>query len=260
MAAADADAPDSRELKPFLEHLDDLRTTLIRSAAALALGVAVALPLTPVILAVLKAPLEQVVEDPDRFLRSLQVAGAFSVALRTSFWSGLLLSIPFILFFVGQFVFPGLTEREKNVVLKSSGFSLGLFFLGVALGYLVTLPVALRIMLRLHEWLAIQAEWTINSYVAFCTQLLIGFGLAFQLPVVVVVLGKLGIINSNQLRAKRRHVFVGLLILAMLLTPPDMITQLIMATPLMLLYEVCIWIVWATERREKETGIRTGRG
>ena len=80
--------------------------------------------------------------------------------------------------------------------------------------------------------------------------LLIGFGLAFQMPVIILALGKMGVISSAQLREKRRHVAVALLAVAMLLTPPDVVTQLIMAGPLLLLYEACIWILWSAERRD----------
>ncbi len=240
--------PDD-EPKPFLEHLEEFRFTLFRCLIALALGMAVAAPLTPLTLGLLKAPLVGMVEDPDRFLRSLAVAGAFSTIIRITFWSGLILSAPFLVLFLGQFIFPGLTQLERRHLAAAGGGSGVLFLLGVALGYSITLPVALRVMMRLHDWLGIQAEWTVTSYVAFTVHLLIGFGLAFQLPVVVLLLGSLGILDVEQLKSKRRHVFLGLLVLAMLLTPPDVITQLIMAVPLYGLYEVSIWILWWAERR-----------
>ncbi len=243
------DAVQDGYVKPFLDHLEDLRATLIRIIMALGLGMLICLPFTPHILTLLKTPLNAVVSNPDRFLRSLEVAGAFTVTLRIAFWSGLLLSVPFILLFIGMFTFPGLRKREKEVITKSIGFALVLFIMGVLVGYKISLPVALGMMFRLHGWLGIRAEWTVTSYVAFASQLLIGFGLAFELPVVVLILGRLGLLNARQLREKRRHVIVLLLILAMILTPPDVFTQLIMALPLILLYEFCIWLVWFWERK-----------
>ncbi|MBU0678149.1 MAG: twin-arginine translocase subunit TatC [Verrucomicrobia bacterium] len=240
---------DGEEVKPFLEHLEELRHTIIRSALVLGIAMAVAIPLTPQILDLLKAPLAGTVEDPDRFLRSIEVSGAFVSTLRMAFWSGLVMSAPFICFFVGQFIFPGLKQAERSAIYKASGFAVLLFIFGVVLAYKITLPVALSIMLRMHEWLGIEAEWTITSYIAFSMQLLIAFGLAFELPVVIMVLAKLGLVNSDQLRDKRRYVIVILLIVAMLLTPPDVFTQLMMAVPLILLYELCIWLVRAQERR-----------
>jgi len=241
--AADHDA------KPFLEHLEDLRRTIIYSLLALAVGVCVALPATPWIVGILKRPLLGVVDDPERFLQSLEVAGAFTIALRTSLWAGTLLSAPFILFFIGQFVFPGLTEREKAVVKRCAGVAIGLFFVGVWFGYVLTLKVALQVMFGLHEWLGIQAAWRITDYIGFTLHLLIAFGLAFEMPVVLVVLGYLGVVSSTQLREKRRHMVIVILTVAMFLTPPDPFTQIAMAIPLYVLYELCIWVIRAFERK-----------
>ncbi|NKB25097.1 MAG: twin-arginine translocase subunit TatC [Kiritimatiellae bacterium] len=238
--------------KPFLEHLEDLRRTLFCCLIVLGIGVLVALPLTPFILNLLKRPLVGLVENIDQFLLSIEVAGAISVAFRISFWGGLLLSSPFLLFFLGSFIFPGLKTHERKIVLQASAVATLLFFIGVAMGYFITLPVALKVMFQLHEWIGVQMLPRVTNYVAFTTQLLIGFGFAFEMPVVVIILGRLGVLKSRQLRSKRRHVMVGLLIVAMLLTPPDIFTQLIMAIPLIILYEICIWVLWTTEKRKKE--------
>jgi sec-independent protein translocase protein TatC len=242
-------APGDPAAKPFLDHLEDLRRTIIYCLAALAAGMLVAAPLAPRLLGLLKAPLRYVTDNPDAFLRSLEVGGAFSVGMQIAFWAGLLFSTPFLFVFVAGFVFPGLTEREKRAVISASGFAVVLFAFGVFLGYKLTLPAALSIMFSMHSWLGIRAEWTVTSYVAFASQLLIGFGLVFELPALLLVLGKLGIVNSGQLRRYRRHAIVAALIIGMVLTPPDVFSQLLMAIPLIVLYELCLWIVWATERR-----------
>jgi len=240
---------NEREIKPFLEHLEDLRRTLLKSLAAVAVGFCVMLPLAPHILVFLERGLRGAVADPERFLRSLQVSGALVVTMRIAFWAGLMASLPFVLYFVGMFVLPALRQREKVWARRVVLFGGGLFFLGVVLGYVVILPAAVRIMLGWHAWLGIRPEWTVTSYTAFAVQLLIAFGLAFELPVVIIVLGRLGILTSGLLRKRRRHVIVGVLVLAMLLTPPDVFTQLVMAVPMILLYELCIWVVWMDERR-----------
>jgi sec-independent protein translocase protein TatC len=244
------DSGDSEDLgaKPFLDHLEDLRRTIIQCLAALVVGMGIALPLAPRLMGLLKAPLRYVTDNPDSFLRSLEVGGAFSIGMQIVFWTGLLFSAPFIFIFVAGFVFPGLTEREKRAVIGASGFAVVLFVFGVVLGYKLTLPAALNIMFGMHSWLGIRAEWTVTSYVAFATQLLIAFGLVFELPALLLVLGKLGIIHSGQLRRFRRHAIVAALIIGMVLTPPDVFSQLLMAVPLIVLYEVCLWIVWAAER------------
>ncbi len=253
MKALNDHASGMSEAKPFLEHLEDLRLTLIRSAIALAIGTGIALPLVPWIFGVLKAPLAQVVRHPDAFLQSIEVTGAFTVTLRIGLWSGLLLSAPFLVYFIGGFIFPGLTERERQTVKRSSGFAVALFAVGVLLGYFVTLPVALRMMFGLHEWLGVQPAPQVTSYVAFTIQLLLAFGLAFQMPVVVLILGRLGVLSAAQLRERRRYVIVILMLVCMILTPPDIFTQLVMAVPLIILYEICIRLVeWSERRRDKE--------
>lgn len=247
-------APEARGMKPFLEHLEDLRRTLIYCAGALAVGFLVAIPLTPAILGVLKQPLRVVSENPDQFLRSLEVGGAFSVSMTMAFWCGFLFSAPLLLLFIGQFVFPGLTGLERRVVLQVAGFGVALFAFGVYLGCRFTLPAALTMMFGMHTWLGIRAEWTVTSYVSFAVQLLIGFGFIFELPAVLIVLGRMGLVSSGQLRYFRRHAIVAALVIGMVLTPPDVFSQLLMAVPLIALYELSIWIVWAGERKKAAAG------
>jgi sec-independent protein translocase protein TatC len=250
--------PDGQGVKSFLSHLEDLRNTLIRCVAALAVGMAVAIPLTPQIMALLERPLRIVTDDPGQFLRSLEVAGAFTVSMKMALWAGLLFSSPFLLLFIGAFIFPGLTSREKRAVINASGFAVILFVAGVLFGYTFTLPAALKIMFGMHVWLGIRPEWTVTSYVTFALQLLIGFGLVFELPTILLTLGKLGIVSSLQLRTMRRHAIVVILIVAAALTPPDVFSQLLMALPLVGLYELCIWLVRMDERRKRAGNTEPG--
>ena len=253
----EAEAPDGEETKPFLHHLEELRGTLLACLASLGVGMLIAFPLTNKILGLLRAPLYQIpgVSDPDNFLRSLKVGGAFSVILRVGAWSGLLIAMPFLVYFVARFVLPGLTEQEKSILKKASGFAVVLFVLGVSLGYFVCMPIALEMMLGFHRWISVAPEWTVNDYVSFTIQMLIGFGLAFQMPVIVMILGKLGIVSGKQLRRARKHVLVGCLVIGMLMTPQDITSQIIMAGPLYVLYELCIWVLWFGDRKAQKTDL-----
>jgi len=236
--------------KPFLQHLEDLRWTILWSLAVLAASALVCLPLVPVIFRLLCAPLSSVTSDPGSFLRSLDITGAFSIALQITLGSALLLGAPAVVWLAARFVFPGLTGRERRAARMACLAGFCLFFMGAALGYFLTLPIALKIFFSIHAWLGIRAEWTATSYMAFCLRLLLLFGLAFQLPVIIVGLGYCGVVNSAQLKSKRRHAAVAILVLAALLTPgPDMFSQVIMALPMYVLYEACIWIVRIAERR-----------
>lgn len=176
-------------------------------------------------------------------LQFSEPAAAIKMWLTVSFFGGLLLSLPALVFILGSFVLPGVRNVERKVLQRISFFSGGLFLAGIAMGYKVTLPLALGLMLKIGGQLGGESIWFYNKYIAFALQLLLGFGIAFQLPVVILIMGKMGLVNSTQLREKRRHVIVGLLILAMVLTPPDIMTQLLMAAPLILLYEFCIWFL-----------------
>jgi len=183
-------------------------------------------------------------------LQFSEPAAAIKMWLTVSFFGGLLLSLPALMFIIGSFVMPGVRDVERKVLVRISAFSGGLFLAGIALGYKITLPLALDLMLRIGGKLGGESIWFYSKYIAFAIQLLLGFGIAFQLPVVILILGKMGLVNSRQLREKRRHVVVGLLILAMILTPPDVMTQLLMAAPLILLYEFCIWFLYFSGNRE----------
>ncbi|HPG00386.1 MAG TPA: twin-arginine translocase subunit TatC [Kiritimatiellia bacterium] len=240
-----------REVKSFLEHLEDLRSALIGCIVALVAGIAIAAPLTPQLLHWLTWPLQQIGGDSQLVLRSLDVGGAVSVSLRITFWAGLILSAPFLTLFIGRFIFPGLTDAERRVARGIGALAVGLFAAGVFLGYRFMLPAALRMMLVTHAWLGIRAEWTVTSYTAFASQMLLGFGFVFELPTVLLALGKLGLVNSRQLRTYRRHAVVAALVVGMVLTPPDVFSQLLMSIPLMILYELCIWAVWLAERQRE---------
>ena len=183
-------------------------------------------------------------------LQFSEPVAALKMWLLVSFFGGLLISLPFLVFFLGLFILPGIRDIEQRLIRRISLFSAALFLLGVYMGYEITLPLALDLMLKMGGQLGGESIWFYSKYINFSLQLLLAFGLAFQLPVVILILGKMGLVGSVQLREKRRHVMVGLLILAMLLTPPDLLTQLLLAAPLILLYEFCIWFLYLTGNRK----------
>jgi sec-independent protein translocase protein TatC len=238
--------PADLSTKPFVEHLDDLRQVVLRSGLFLLLGLLIAIPLAPTIFALVRGPFDRA--GLDVVLRVTQVGGGLSILLRIVLWAGLILSLPFVVMAVGGFVIPGLSLREKTLVYRGGAASIGLFAMGILMAYQWTVPVALRMMARIEGWLGTPADfWETAGYVSFVLKLLLAFGLAFQLPLLVYMLGSMGIITSRQMRDKRRHVAVGLLVVGMIMTPPDPLTMILMAAPLIALYEICIWLVRARE-------------
>ncbi|MCB1070625.1 MAG: twin-arginine translocase subunit TatC [Verrucomicrobia bacterium] len=244
---------EAEATKPFLDHLEDLRTMLLRSVVAIAAGMAIAFPLTPFWLKVLRRPLYAVTDTPEAFLQSIQVSGAFVAAMRISFWTGLLLASPALVVIAAMFFLPALKPHEKVLLYRGAAAGAVLFAFGLSLGYFYTLPFALSAMYVMNDWLGVIPIWTVDSYVAFSTRLLIAFGLAFELPLVLLFLGKIGVIDARWMRDHRRHAVVAALILACVLTPPDVVSQVIMSIPLILLFEVCIWIMstWNQDKNER---------
>ena len=262
MSADDEHPTDDPSVKSFVGHLDDLRKTVLFSALFIFIGVCIAIPLAPYILDWLEMPYFKAGLDKVVPLRVYQVGGALSIAMRIVIWSGLLLSLPFVVLAVGGFVFPGLKEKEKYVIVRGAGVSVVLFAVGVWMCYIWTVPTALKVMYQIGNWIGSPAEfWEISGYVSFVLKLLIGFGITFQMPIILVILGNMGILSSRLLRDKRRHVIVGLLVLAMFMTPSDPFTMIMMAAPLIILYEICIWLIWTREkgRRVAPTVIRLRR-
>ncbi len=236
---------------PFLEHLEEFRKTVIRSAIAIVIGMAICAYFVPWLTDVLREPAQQYIDSGQILLQHPEVTSGFKMWVTLALWGGILISMPALMVIIGSFIMPGIKKTERKIFQRVSGFSGILFIFGVLLGYKVTLPLAMKIMWGFTDKLGGEAIWNYQKFIGFTLQVLLGFGVAFQLPIIIILLGKLGFLNSAQLREKRRHVIIGLFVVAMLLTPPDITTQVLMAVPLILLYEFCIWFLYFTEGKKK---------
>lgn len=308
-------------IKPFLEHLEDLRWVLIKSLAAVGiafLGCLLAgnyvvrvlewplkrapvkghgkvqtirvtigtnqigrfyvstnepfagiigsnlftkLDLRPIVLGtntVMAFAMEPDTEEANREhlpieLVNLSPAGSFIVATKVALYGGIGLSSPFIFYFVSAFVFPALKMREKKYVYRGLIFGAGLFLVGVAFCYFILLPVALAASAQYAEWLGFTAnQWRSEDYISFVCKFMLGMGLGFELPVIILTLVKIGVLNYKILSSARKYVLVINFILGAVLTTPEVITQVLMALPLQLLYEVAVWIAWYWERQDRK--------
>lgn len=239
--------PDERNdpPRPLLEHLMALRDMLVFAAVSWACGVVVAGVFAPQILELLKAPAAE-------FKDLLQVVGMtapFDVWMSIAAWGGTVLSFPLVSFAVLRFVFPALTNREKLVILCGISFGTALFLAGVVLAYGKTLPLVVVAFRQIGRWMGIEQQIiTIDTYIPIVLKLIVAFGLVFQMPLIIFVLGCFGMVTSQALREKRRIAIVVAFVLSMFLTPPDPMSQIVMAVPLCLLYEISIWAVWLREK------------
>lgn len=185
-------------------------------------------------------------------LHNFSPAESFMVAFHVALFAALAVSSPFWIFFMGGFVLPALNLRERKVIFSWLGWSAFLFVAGVLSTYFVLLPVALRASVQYSELLGFSAQdWRAQEYINFVCKFIFGMGLGFQFPLIVLFLVKIGVLTHEHLKKYRRHVAVLSLILGAVLTTPEVVTQVAMAIPLYLLYEVCIWIAWYWERKKK---------
>jgi sec-independent protein translocase protein TatC len=178
-------------------------------------------------------------------LINLSPAGGFVVAFQVAFYGGLVLAAPFISYFIATFVFPALKLRERKYVYRGLFFGGGLFALGVSFCYFILMPVALSASQLYSQWLGFGAyQWRAEDYISFVCKFMLGMGLGFELPVVILTLVKIGVIDYPLLSGARRYMIIINLVLGAVLTTPEVITQLTMFVPLQLLYEASVWIAW----------------
>jgi sec-independent protein translocase protein TatC len=194
-------------------------------------------------------------------ISTLSPAGGFFVAFQVAIYAGIAISSPLIFYFIAQFVFPALKMKEKRYVYRGVAFSVPLFIAGASFCYFVLMPVALAASQIYSNWLGFSANiWRAEEYVSFVSKFILGMGLGFEMPVVILVLVKLGILNYSMLSKGRRYAIVINLVLGAVLTTPEVLTQVLMALPLQLLYEASVWIAWYWERQEKKREAAAGIG
>ena len=309
-------------VKSFLDHLEDLRWVLIRSLAALGLGMFICLIGGPQVVDLLKRPLlnakisypgtnevwtvswgsnvlkvlkltdeqQQKLGSGDKRYKSWKIellpngtngfflgmapdsstdpmtaetmkidlinlspVGGFWVAMQVSLYGGTLLASPFIFYFIAGFIFPALRMKEKHYVYRGLGFGVALFSLGVSFCYFILMPLALSASAKYSYWLGFEAnQWRAEDYISFVCRFMLGMGIGFQMPVVLLTLVKIGVLNYTTLAKMRRYMIVINLVLGALLTTPEVLTQVMMAIPLQLLYEISVWIAWYWERRDRK--------
>lgn len=251
--AETAAAPPAKKPMGFFDHLEELRWTLIKCAAVFVVFVALIAYQLDTASDLLVRPLEQVQAEYPALKTDLitnSPMGVFTVIIDICLMGGFVLSLPFILFFVGQFIAPALTKRELKVLLPTAASAFGLFLAGAAFGYFLLVPSTLRVSFELNQLLHYTVMWTADKYYSLLMWIVLGMGTAFEFPLLVVLAVYMGLVQVATLRQYRRHAIVVIFILAAFITPtPDPINQCLFALPLIVLYEVAIFVAAQITRR-----------
>src|SRR6186713_1086891 len=264
---------DERAEMSFIDHLEVLRGHLFRSALSIAVGAIIFIIYDDFIVKkVLMGPTHadfptykwlckfgQAVVLGDKMcmkeiglkMQSTSVSGQFSMYFTLIFVGGIIVAFPYIFWEFWRFIKPALTKKELSRTRGVIFWVSFLFFLGITFGYFIIAPYTVNFFANFQLDDNIENRWTITSYIDTLVPLILGTGLAFQLPLVMFFLAKVGLMSPDFLRRNRKYAIVIILILAGIITPPDVISQIICTIPLMLLYEISIWLT-AKVQKEKE--------
>ncbi|HDI59129.1 MAG TPA: twin-arginine translocase subunit TatC [Desulfobacteraceae bacterium] len=223
---------------PFTEHLEELRHRLIVCFVAVGIGFAVCYAFKERLFEFLAAPLIGAMQEGDKLVFT-GLPEAFFTYLKIAFLAGCVLASPVIIYQFWMFVAPGLYRRERRVLGPIVGLSILFFVGGGVFGYLVVFPLGFQFFLSFATE-TIRPLPAMKEYLGFATKLLIAFGLAFELPLVITFMARLGLVSVDFLKKNRRYALLLFFVAAAILTPPDVVSQILMALPLMLLYELSI--------------------
>ena len=220
------------EKMPFTQHLTELRKRIVIILVGIGVGFIIAYNFSAEIIFFLKAPYA------DR-LQAIRPTEAFFSHLKVAFLAGVFLTLPLTLYHGWKFIAPGLLDREKKFTFPFLVSSVGLFVLGAAFCYLVVLPIAVQFLVGVGGDF-IESRWAVGGYISFVTWLFLAFGVSFQMPLASLLLTRMGVIKPSTLTRNRRYAIVLMFVVGAVFTPPDILSQVLLAGPLLVLYEISI--------------------
>ncbi|MBN1831440.1 MAG: twin-arginine translocase subunit TatC [Deltaproteobacteria bacterium] len=242
---------DDGDKMPFLSHLEELRKRLIACAIAVGIGFVVCYAFRERLFLILVSPLKGVLQTGDKLIYTHLLA-AFLTYLKTAAVAGVLLAAPYLFYQIWMFIAPGLYQHEKKYVIPFVVYSTLLFVGGALFGYFIVFPFGFQYFLS-FENAFIQPLPSINEYFSLAIRLLFCFGIAFELPVIIYFLTKIGIVTPESLKKKRKYAVLLMFIVSAILTPPDPASQVMMALPLIILYEIGIIVAkLVTKKKAKK--------
>jgi sec-independent protein translocase protein TatC len=248
---------DDRQM-PLLDHLIELRNRLMWACGAIFVGFMICYLFADHIYAFLVQPLADIYQgQTGRRMIYTGLTEAFFTYIKVAFWAGAFLTFPIVAAQLWMFIAPGLYRNEKQAFLPFLIATPILFFIGGAIAYYVVFPLAWRFFVSFEtaggpETLPIELEARVGEYLSLVMKLIFAFGLSFQLPVALTLMGRVGLVSSEALSRNRKFAIVGVFVVAAIITPPDIISQVTLAIPILILYEMSIFAVRIVERRRAE--------
>jgi sec-independent protein translocase protein TatC len=240
---------------PLLDHLIELRGRLLKCVWALLLTGVVCFYFSDKLFAVLVHPLKEAFGDAGGRLVYTKLYEAFFVQVKIAIFGAFFLSFPIIANQLWAFVAPGLYAKEKKALLPFIIMTPVLFVMGASFAYFVVMPTAFHFFLQFQgnsSGLSVEALPSAGDYLTLVMQFILAFGISFLMPVLLMLLNRAGFVTRAQLIGLRRYMIVAAFVLAAVLTPPDVVSQLMLAIPLLLLYEITIVAIWFTDRRKAQ--------
>lgn len=248
---------DTDQEKPFLDHLEDLRTMIVRIVVTLLISTIVTFCFYEQLFAIIKHPLwaTGVIKTDAELKAMLQILTpqeGFLMVMNLALIAAVMIAFPLLLFFLLQFILPGLKPAEKKALFPAIGIGAGLFIAGASFAFYVVLPKALEFFYTFNEGIGLTNGWRLDGYVKFASRFVLLFGVAFELPVIVMVLVKLDFLHYKLMSTTRSYAIIAIAVFAAIITPtPDPFTMLVLAGPLYLLYEICIWLAYFMEKKDR---------
>ena len=233
------------------DHLDELRMRLLYALAGLAVGAIIGLFFGRYIITFVRQPYVSVMGE-NANLQTLAPAEGLTSYIKISLVAGLLASSPWVFYHIWMFVAAGLYPKERKYVYIAAPFSAALFVCGAVFFLIIVAPLALGFFLKINNWVDLGSDyWTFMNYIAFISHLMLVFGIAFQTPIAVFFLNKTGLVSLKALSRSRKYVILVIVIVAAMATPPDVVSQIALAIPLYLLFELGILLSYIAGRSKK---------
>ncbi|TKC90833.1 twin-arginine translocase subunit TatC [Trinickia terrae] len=232
-------SPEEGTEETFISHLVELRDRIIRAGVSVIVVFIGLVYWAPDIFRLLARPLMQNLPKGGKMIVT-DVTGSFFVPMKVTMLVALVIALPYVLYQIWAFVAPGLYQHEKKLVVPLVGSSYVLFLCGMAFAYFVVFPTIFRVMAHYNAPLGAEMSTDIDNYLSFVLTMFLAFGVTFEVPIVVVLLVRMGLVTIKKLKEIRPYVIVGAFIVAAVVTPPDVFSQLILALPLIILYEAGI--------------------